>query len=257
MIVENRASSILIAPVVSKSPPDGYTLLVAGEAFLTTVLLQGNQPDAGDLAPISILVSEPNILVVHPSLPVKSVKELIALAQARPKELNYASATLGSIQHLSGLFFNARAGVDMVSVSYKASGPAISGIISGEVQLGFMSLSLVAQHIKTGRLRALAVTSLQPSSLVPALPTIASSGLPGFEMTSALSMYAPPKTPTAIINQLNREVVRTLNRPEVKEKYLNLGSDIIASSPEALADRVKSIIAVMGKLIKDAGIKVE
>ena len=254
VVVSNQASTMINVPTVSKSPPDGYTLLVAGETYWTGVLLQGNQPNPGDLSSISILSGETNALIVHPSLPVKSVKELIALAKARPKQLNFAAATLGSVQHLAGLLFNVRAGVDIVPVSYKGTGAAANGVISGEVQLGFLNLGSVSTYIKSGRLRALAVTGLQPSALMPGVPTVAASGMPGYDMTSALSFYAPPKTPVAIINQLNREAVRTLKKPEVKDRFLDLGSDVIASSPEELTDRIKYIITVMGKLIKDAGI---
>ena len=257
VVVDNRPGTAFTVPVVSKSPPDGYTLLVAGDAYWIMALLQGKPADPADLASISILTIEPNILVVHPSLPVKSVKELVALAKARPKQLNYSASLQGSVQHLSGLLFSIRSGVDMVPVNYKGSGAAVNGVTSGEVQLGFLNLSLVAPFSKSGRLRALAVTSLKPSALVPGLPTIAASGLPGYEMTSGLAIYAPPKTPAAIISLLNREVVRIFNRPDTKERFLNLGSDVIASSPEELTERIKSITATMGKLIKDTGIKLE
>ena len=256
VIVENRNSAVLSAEVVANAPPDGYTLLLAGDLLWLGPLLRGQTDAIRDFSPISILLITPNILVVHPSLPVKSVKELIALAKARPGELNYASAPEGSPDHIAGELFKSMTGVNIVNVHYKGSA-TVTAVAGGEVQLMFGGVFLVSAHIKSGRLRALAVTSTHPSALVPGLPTVAASGLPGYEVVSFISMWAPAKTPVAIVNQLNREIVRFLGTTEAKYKYLNLGVEVVASSPEEHAAKIKSRITVIGKLIKDAGIKVD
>ena len=194
---------------------------------------------------------------MHPSLPVKSVKELIALAKARPGALNYSSASTGSSTHLAGELFKFMAGVNIVHVAYKGTAPQISALISGEVQLTIVEEGSVEPHVKSGRLRALAVTSAEPSALAPGLPTVAASGLPGYEATGMIGIWAPAKTPGAIINRLNQEILRFLNLPEVKERFLNGGEEIVGSSPEQLAATIKSDGAKWGKVIKEAGIRAD
>ncbi len=180
VIVDNRASGFAPGEVVAKSPGDGYTLLVIGGSFLITPLLQSAPYDpVRDFAPITLLSTSPNIVVVHASMPVKSVKELIALAKVRPGDLNYASTATGSGSHLAAELFNSLAGVNITRINYKSTGSALTNLIGGEVHLMFPSASSVTTHVKTGRLKALAVTSARPSALVPGLPTVASSGLTG------------------------------------------------------------------------------
>jgi tripartite-type tricarboxylate transporter receptor subunit TctC len=242
---------------VARSAPDGYSLLFGSDIIWLGPLLRG-QPDViREFSPLSLLASAPNILVVHPSLPVKSVKELIALAKARPGELNYSSSGAGSTDHIAGELFKNSTGTNIVWIPFKGSGAAAVAVAAGEVQVMFGGVFLVSPYIKSGRLRALAVTSVQPSALAIGLPTIAASGIPGYELVSTDSMYAPANTPPAIINQLNQEIVRFLRTKEAQEKYLALGSEVVASSPEEHAAQIKSRIATIGKLIKDAGIKVE
>ena len=257
VIVDNRGS---IAPeIVAKAPPDGYTLLVSGSPLWVLPLLRANTPwDAvKDFAPITLAVSSPSILVVHPSLPVKSVKELIALAKARPGELNYASGTPGATPHLAAELFKVMAGVNMVRVGYKGTGPGILGVMSGQVELMFPNAGSAMPHVRSGRLRALAVCNAQPSALVPGLPTVAAAGLPGYETSSPQAVLAPAKTPVTLVNRLHQEIVRVLNRADVKERLFNSGGEAVGSSPERFAATIKSDIVRMGKLIKDAGIRVE
>ena len=257
VVVENRPSS-LVGEIVAKAPPDGYTLLVVGSAFVIGPLLQKTSYDpVKDFAPISLTSSSPNILVVHPSLPVKSAKDLIALARGRPGELNYGSGPGGSSPHLAAELFKSMAGVDIVRISYKGGGPAVIGLIGGEVQLMISPAGSVSTHLKSDKLRALAVTSAQPSVLLPGLATVAATGLPGYESSSLVGMLAPAGTLETISNRLNQEIVRMLNRADVKEKFLNAGLETIGSSAGQFAATMKSEIAKWGKVIKDANIKGE
>ena len=259
VIVENRNSVALALPIVSQLPPDGYALVLAGDLIWLAPLLQNNLPwdPVRDFSPVTIAARGASVLVVHPSLPVKSVKELIALAKARPGELNYGSVAAGGLDHIGMELFKSMAGVSIVRVGYKAGGPAIVGVVSGEVQMRLPSVSTVSPEIKSGRLRALAVASLEPSALFPDLPTMANSGLPGYEIVTIDGIYTTAKTPAAIVNQLNREIVRFIRTPEATAKYLSLGAEIVGSSPEEHAAILKSRIAVIGKVIKDAGIRAE
>ena len=257
IVVENRPI-ILSIEAAAKAPPDGYTLLLFGSLIWLGPLMQDNLPwdSTRDFAPITLLANELNILVVHPSLPVKSVKELIALAKARPGVLNYGAGT-GSPSHLAAELFKSMAGVNIVRIPYKASNLAIIDLVTGQTQLVFGSSGNTSPYIKSGRLRALAAASAQPSPLAPGLPTIAASGLPGYEVLSMNGVLAPAKTPSAIINRLNQEMVRVIVRPEVKEKFLATGQELVGSTPEAFAAAIKTDIAKMGKVIKDANIRSE
>ena len=196
------------------------------------------------------------VVTVHPSLPVKSVRELIALAKAKPGQLNYANGGTGGAQHLATELFKSMAGVNIVGIPYKGGPPSVTAMMSGEVQVMINDLGLVAPQMKTGKLRALAVTSATPSALTPGLPTVSASGLPGYEWVGATGIYAPAKTPTAIIDRLNREIVRALNLPEVKEWFLNAGEEIVASSPAQFATTIQTEITKTAKIIKDADIHI-
>ena len=256
VVVENRGGGVIHGDLVAKSPPDGYTLLVHGSNIWLAPLLRDNVPydPLRDLAAISLTNTSPNVLVVHPSLPVKSVKDLVALAKARPGALNYSSGSTGSSSHLMAELFNALGRVNLVRVVYKSDASETADLLSGQVQLTFGTPSVQIPHVKAGRLRALAVTSATPSVLLPGLPTIAATGLPGYEALSIVAMFAPAKTPPALINRLNQEVVRVLGQPDVKEKFLASGVETVGSSPEQLTSRLKSEITKWGKVIKDAGI---
>jgi len=254
VVVDNRG--IIAAEIVAKAPPDGYTLLFYGNPFWLAPFLRDNVPydPVRDFFPISLAVSTASILVVHPSLPVKSVSGLIALARARPGELNYSSGTMGAASHLAAELFRTMAGIKIMRVPYRGTGAAFTALIAGQVQVMFPTAGSVTPHLKSGRLKALAVTTAQPSALFPGLPTIAASGLPGYESVSLVGIFAPTETPAAIIDLLNRNIVGVLDQADVREKFFNAGVDAIGGSPAELAAAMKSEMARMGKVIRDAGI---
>lgn len=255
VVVDNRGGGVIAGEIVSKAPRDGYTLLVTGSDFWIGPLVRKTAFDpVKDFSPVSFTTSAPNIVVVHPSVPAKSIKELIDLAKAKPGELNYASAGIGASQHLGGELFKVMAGVNIVHVPYQAAGPSIIAIVGNQVQLTFATAASVATPIKSGALRALAVTSAKPSALFPGLPTVAAT-IPGYEIRGAQAVFAPVGTPATVITRLNREVVRAFNQPEVKERMFNAGLEVVASSPEELMTTMKSEMARLGKVIKDAGIR--
>jgi tripartite-type tricarboxylate transporter receptor subunit TctC len=255
MIVENRG--IIGVEIVAKAPPDGYSLINYTNPLWLMPLLRDNVSwdPVKDFSPISLTVSTPTVLVVHPSLPVKSVKELIALAKARPGELNYGSTSTGNANHIAAELFKSMAGVNIVRVPYKGGAQAVNDLVAGQVHLMFNSAGVAMPYVRSGRLRALAVATAEPSALTTGLPTVAAAGLPGYESTASTGLFAPARTPAAIINRLNREFVRTLQRAEVKERLFNAAIEVVASSPEQLAATIKSEMATIGKVVKDAGLR--
>ncbi len=258
VIVENRGGGVIAGEIVSKASPDGYTLLYFGNSLWITPLLRKNMPYdvVGDFAPITLAISLSQILVLHPSVAAKSVKELIAVAKAKPGALNYASGPGAGTNVLAAELFKAMAGIDIVRIPFKGEGPAVTALLGGDVQMQFASAGSVAPHLKFGRLRALAVTSAKPSVLFPDMPTMSAS-LPGYEATQTSGMFAPAKTPLAVIRRLNQESVRVLNEPEVKQKILGWGAEPVANSPEELAAIIRSDRAKFSKLFRDAGIREE
>jgi tripartite-type tricarboxylate transporter receptor subunit TctC len=257
VVVENRGG-IIPQQTVAQSPGDGYTLLIHARAtWLAQYLGPVSYDPVRDLTPITWVTSSPSVLVVHPSLPVKSVKDLIALAKAKPGQLNYGSATAGSDNHLTAELFKAMAGVKIQGVMYSGTGQALNDLIAGQMQLMFNGVAGVVPHIKSGRLRALGVTSLKRSALYPELPTIADSGVPGYEAVQILGMFAPGKTPPAIVDRLYHETVRVLERPDIRERFLKAGVEPVGSTPDQFAATIKNDMARMGKVIKDNGIKGE
>jgi len=260
VVVENQggASGVIAAQTLAKALPDGYTLGLFGSGIWTLPLMQSAPYDPmRDFSPITIAARSPNILVVHPSVPVKSVKELIVLAKARPGELNYAAGITGSANELAAELFKAMADVNMVRINYKGAGPALIDLVGGHVQLMFATAASVAPHLKSGRLRALAITSAAPSALAPNLPTVAASGLPGYESVAMHSIFAPAATSAPIISRLNDEIVRVLKTAVVNEKFLNAGVEVVGSTPEQLTATMKSEMVRLGKVIKGAGIRAE
>ncbi len=255
-VVDNRGS-VVTGEIVAKAPPDGYTMLLQATSFTMGPLLGETPYDLlRDFSPVTLATKAPNVLVVHPSVAANSVVELIALAKAKPGVLNFATGSTGSSAHLAGELFKAMAGVNIVRIPYKGDGPAIIGLLGGQTQLMFVTAGSVLTHIKSGKLKALAVSGLQRSAVVPELPTISESGQAGYESGSAVVLFVPAKTPVAIIDRLNREIVRFLNNPETKQKFLaEAGADVIASSPQELAVWLKAELARWGKVIKDAGIR--
>ena len=256
VIVDNRGGGIVAGEIVASSPPDGYTLLFYGSALWLLPLMRKDVPyePLRDFAPISWVSRQPNVLVVHPSLPAKSAKELIALARARPGALNYSSGGNGSSGHMSAELFKYMTGVNIVRINYKGQGPATTDVVAGQVQLTFGTSGSVMPHVKSGRLRALAVTSPEPSTLVPGLPTLAASGVPGYESQQLSGILAPSKTPAAVLTVLSHEIVRALNRQEIKDRVFQSGAEIVASSPEQFTAKIREELARMGKVIKAVGI---
>lgn len=253
-IVDNRG--IIAADIVATAPPDGYTLVFYGTPLWLAPFLRSHAPydPVKDFAPITLAVGTPGMIVVHPSLPVKSVKELIALARARPGELNYGAGALGATPHLAGELFKAMTGVNIVHIPYKGAGPAVNALASGEVHLMFPTANSVLPHLKSGKLRALAVASAKPSALVPGLPTVSASGVPGYETGAVIGLFAPANTPATIIKRLNEAVVQALNKADVKKRLFDSGNEPIGSSPEEFAAAIKSDMTKWGRLIKDIGL---
>ena len=256
VIVDNRGA---IAPaVVAKAPPDGYTILVSGSALWLLPMLKPGVPwEVRDFAPITLATSSPSVLTVHPSLPVKTVRQLIALAKARPGQLNYAAGTLGATPHLAGELFKYMAGIDVVRVGYKGTGPAVIALMSGEVHFMFPGAPAAMPYVKQGRLRAIAVCSAEPSPFAPGVPTVAASGLPGFESMSPQGIFAPAGTAPAIVNRLHQELAKTLNSDDVKQKLFNAGSQVVTNSPDAFASVMRLDIDRIAKLVKLAGLRAE
>lgn len=261
VVVENRpgGSSTIGLDVVAKSAPDGYTLGVPNLTFGANPSLIKKMPfdTEKDLVPVSLVSIVTLVLTVHPSIPARSVKELIALAKSKPGSLNYASAGNASANHLATERFNYMTGTKMVHIPFKGGGPAVISIVSGETAILMATIPSSIQHFETGRLRPLGVTSLQRNAALPKIPSINEAGVPGYEAIEWNGIVVPAGTPQAIITRLNQAIVKSLSIPEVKQRILDLGADPVGNSPEEFAAFIKKEIATWTKVIKEVGITVE
>jgi tripartite-type tricarboxylate transporter receptor subunit TctC len=262
VVVENRpgAGGTIGAAGVAKAAPDGYTLLMAtpGPMSINPNLGRNIGYDASkDFAPITLATISPFVLVVHPSVPARSVKELIALARAKPGHLNYGSAGQGSVSHLAGEQFKALAKIDLLHVPYKGSNPAVTDLLGGQLDLMFENQPVVLPQIRSSKLRGLAVGTVTRSSLLPELPTMQEAGVAGFETSTAFGVAAPARTPEAIVARLNREIATSLKSAEMKERLAKLGLEAVGNTPEQYAAHLRDELARYARLIKAAGIKTD
>ena len=262
VVVENRggASGNIGTELAARAAPDGYTILmgnVAPNAINVSLFKSLPFDPIADFAPVSLVASTPNVLVVHPSTPARTVKEVIELARSKPGALNFASAGVGSSSHLAGELFRTLAGAEIVHVPYKGAGPAMVDVLSGQVQLYFATMPAAMPHVKSGKLVAIAVTSAKRSPALPELPTIAESGVPGYEASTWYGLLAPAHTPGPVVARLHDATVKVLSEASLREKLADQGFEPIGDTPEEFAAYIKSEIGKWGKVIRDAGIKAE
>ena len=262
VVIDNRggAAGVVGCDLVAKAAPDGYTLLLGPSGALTIQpSLSAKLPydPQRDFEPVTQLTSGPQVIAVNPGVAAKSVADLIALAKAKPGQLNYASGGTGTANHLAAEVFKLAAGVDIVHVPYKGTGPALASVLAGETQMIVSSLLPALPHLKSGKLRALAVTSASRSSAVPDVPTAGESGLPKFETSSWHGILAPAKTPRAIIARLHDDFVKVLNLPDVRERLMAQGLNVVGSTPQAFAAYMRSETVKYARVIRQVGIKPE
>lgn len=261
VVVDNRpgASGIIAAEIVSKSQPDGYTVLISGSSIsIVGSLYKGTTFDVQrDLEPLALVATSPYLMVAHPSLGVKTVQEFIAYAKPRPGKISWGASAPGAVQHLSGELFKRLAGIDMVYIPYKGTGPMMPDILGGRLQIVFDNVLVLTQHIKTGALQGLAVTTAKRTPLLPDLPSIAESGFPGFDTSGWFSMYAAPKTPPAILKKLNSEILASLGTGDTRERLLTFGATPLPGTPDDLRRQLAREVPSWRKVIQDAGLKAE
>jgi len=261
VVVENRAgaSGIIGVEVAVKAPPDGYTILISQTSLAINPAIFPKIPYNAlrDLAPITQIVDGPNVMTVHPSVPAKNVKQLIALAKSRPDGLIIGSPGQGTSPHLSAELFNSMAGVKIEQVQYKGAGMAIVGLLAGEISVMFPTTPTVVGYLRAGRLRALGVTTAKRTQALPEVPTISEAGVPGYESTQWFGILAPAGTPRPIIDRLNQEIVRIMQSPAVKQRLTNDGMEIVAGTPEQFGAHIKAETEKWAKVIKAMGLKTE
>jgi tripartite-type tricarboxylate transporter receptor subunit TctC len=261
VVVDNKpgAGTIIGSDFVAKAAPDGYTVILVATSFTVNPSAYSKLPfdPVKDFAPISLVSRLPNMLVVNAQLPVNSVKELIDYLKARPGQVNFSSIGYGTTQHLAGELFKSVAGVDMVHVPYKGSGPSMMSVVSGETSVTFDSVFLLTPQVKAGKLRALAAAGMKRASLAPGMPTISESGLPDYEVSGWVGFLAPAGTPQEVVQKWNQQVSRILQAPEFRERQISQGLEPVGSTPEYFAELIKTEISKWGKVVKQAGIKLD
>lgn len=262
IIVENRpgAGGNIASDYVAKAPPDGYTLIlgtVGTHAINASLYSKLPFDTVQDFTPVALVASATIVMVAHPSVPAKTVKELVALAKSKPHQLNFASPGSGTPQHLAGELFKTVAGVEMVHLPYKGAAPALTDLLGGQVSLGFVSLPAALPYVKTEKLRALGVTASKRSAVAPEVPTIAESGLPGYEVENWYGVLAPPGTPKEIVTKLNTEIIKLLQTQDIKERLNNQGFEILQSSPEQFVAFIKTELVKWAKVVKLSGAKAD
>ena len=254
VIVDNRPT-VLGPEIVAKSPADGYTVLLTGSAHWIGPLVEKvNYDPVKDFAPVSLVDRTPVIMVVHPSLPIKNVKQLVALAKSRPGQLNFSSGAPGSSNYLGGMLFNYYAKVDIMRIPYKGAAPAMTAVMSGETQLMFASPGGVMSHVKSGRLRAMGVGSERPSELAPGIPTLQESGVPGYVCETLHAVFAPAGTPPAAVSRLHQELDRFIKSADGKSQFLKGGVEAASSTPDQLMAIMKGEMSTYGKVLRAAGV---
>jgi tripartite-type tricarboxylate transporter receptor subunit TctC len=260
-VADNRpaAGGIVGNEIAAKSTPDGHTLLIATSTLASAPAIHKKLPYdvLRDFAPVALTVNSPLVVVVHPSVPVKSMQELIAHARANPNKLNYGITGMGGPPHIAGELLKSMTKIEIVPVLYKGIGPVLSALLGNEVQLTFSNTFVAQPHIKAGRMRALAVTSPERSQAAPDLPTVIESGLPGYTTGIWFGVLAPAGTPKPVIARLNREIVAILRTPEISQMIVAQGGDVVASTPEGFGKILRDETARLGKVIREAGIKPE
>lgn len=255
-IIDNRSNPAISGPLLAKAAPDGYTLMANSSNVWILPLMQSVTYDPlKDFAAISLTSQAPNVLLVHPSVPVRTVRDLIALARIKPGQINYSSGGSGGSPHISGELFKSMARVNIVRIPYKGGGGAVTAVLTGEVALTFAAAGAAMPYLNSGRVKALAVTSAEPSPLFPGLQTIASAGLPGYESGSTNAMLAPAGTPPAIVRLLSVEVSKVLQSPDIRIRFTKAGLEAVSSTPEQLSTLIKTQMSSMGKVIREAGIR--
>ncbi|OGA26964.1 MAG: hypothetical protein A3I65_02135 [Betaproteobacteria bacterium RIFCSPLOWO2_02_FULL_68_150] len=259
-VVDNRpgGGGNIGIELVARAQPDGYTLLVVSSSYAANAVLRKTPYDPiNGFEPISLLSRQPLLMLAHPSLPVRNVTELIALAKAKPGALSYGSSGAGGIQHLATELFKSMAHVDILHVPYKGTGPAMNDLIAGQIQMSMLSIIATLSHVRSGRLRGLAVSSEKRADAAPEIPTIAESGVPGYSFFGWYCMLAPAKTPRSVINVLNAGVVSAMQSPEIRNRLTADGSTVVASTADELGAHIRAEIAKLSKLAADANIRLE
>ena len=260
VVIENRAgaSTAIATELAARAAPDGYTILLNAAGHATNpALMKLNFDPVRDFAFITLVAESQNLLVLHPSVPARTVKELIAVSKQRPGEINFGSSGIGTTPHLSAELFQYMTGAKWVHIPYKGSGLGLTALLAGEISLYFANVPAVIRHVQAGKLRPIALSGTKRTAAVPGIPTVAESGLPGFEVTSWFGISAPARTPRPVVDRLHGEIVRALNTPDLRERMQGMGADPVGNTPEQYTAFVQNEIVKWGKVIKAAGIKGE